>query len=277
MKKNNDDNTVAGFGDEWSKFDQSRLEKIEQQRIFEIYFSIFPFKSLPAEPVGADIGCGSGRWAEMILPKVGTLHCIEPSDAFFVAKQKLSRFQNAIMHHDSIESLALEDHSLDFAYSLGVLHHIPDTSKAIKDCVAKLKKGAPILIYLYYRFENKPVWFKFLWRCSDLLRRFICFLPKRVKFFVCDLIAVLVYWPLSKLSLAADRLGIDVKNIPLSNYRGMSLYTMRTDSLDRFGTRLEQRFTKCEIKEMMENSGLESIVFSHEPTYWIALGYRKFD
>ena len=277
MKKNIDDNTVAGFGDEWSKFDQSRLEKSEQQRIFDSYFSIFPFESLPAEPIGADIGCGSGRWAEMILPKVGRLHCIEPSDAFFVAKQKLSRFENAVMHHNSLESLVLEEESLDFAYSLGVLHHIPDTSKAIKDCVAKLKKGAPILIYLYYRFENKPTWFKLMWRCSDLLRRLICFLPKRLKFLVCDLIALLVYLPLSKLSLAADRLGIDVRNIPLSTYRELSFYTMRTDSLDRFGTRLEQRFSKCEIKEMMENSGLENVVFSQEPTYWIALGYRKLD
>ena len=232
---------------------------------------------MPAEPIGADIGCGSGRWAEIILPKVGTLHCIEPSEAFFVAEQKLSRFENVIMHHKSLESVALDDLSLDFAYSLGVLHHIPDTSKAIKDCVAKLKKGAPILFYLYYRFENKPFWFKLIWNCSNLLRRLVCFLPKRLKFFVCEVIAVLAYLPLAKLALLAERFGFGVENFPLSAYRKMSLYTMRTDSLDRFGTRLEQRFTKYEIKEMMENSGLERVVFSNEPTYWIALGYRKFD
>jgi 2-polyprenyl-3-methyl-5-hydroxy-6-metoxy-1,4-benzoquinol methylase len=32
---------------------------------------------------------------------------------------------------------------------LGVLHHIPDTAAAMRDCVRKLKLGAPFLFYLY--------------------------------------------------------------------------------------------------------------------------------
>ena len=49
---------------------------------------------------------------------------------------------------------------------------------------------------------------------------------------------------------------------------------MRTDALDRFGTRLEQRFTKNEINKMMETAGLENITFSKN-TYWCAVGFRK--
>jgi hypothetical protein len=50
---------------------------------------------------------------------------------------------------------------------------------------------------------------------------------------------------------------------------------MRTDALDRFGTRLEQRFTKSQIKNMMDASGLEHIVFSDKQIYWLAVGYKK--
>ena len=50
---------------------------------------------------------------------------------------------------------------------------------------------------------------------------------------------------------------------------------MRTDALDRFGTRLEQRFSYNQIKEMMLKSGLENIEFSNEEPFWCAVGYRK--
>jgi hypothetical protein len=50
---------------------------------------------------------------------------------------------------------------------------------------------------------------------------------------------------------------------------------MRTDSLDRFGTRLENRFTKSEILKMMQEAGLKHILFSNSKPYWCAVGYKK--
>ena len=50
---------------------------------------------------------------------------------------------------------------------------------------------------------------------------------------------------------------------------------MYTDALDRFGTKLEKRFSKQEITNMMDESGLYGIVFSNSMPYWVALGYRK--
>ena len=48
---------------------------------------------------------------------------------------------------------------------------------------------------------------------------------------------------------------------------------MRTDALDRFGTRLEKRYTRQEIKEMLVNAGMERITFSDSPC-WCAVGYQ---
>jgi hypothetical protein len=50
---------------------------------------------------------------------------------------------------------------------------------------------------------------------------------------------------------------------------------MRTDALDRFGTRLERRFTADQIKDMMEKAGLNRIKFSDSAPYWCAVGYKK--
>ncbi len=49
---------------------------------------------------------------------------------------------------------------------------------------------------------------------------------------------------------------------------------MRNDALDRFGTKLEQRFTKAQITEMMTKAGLVDIAFSSETPHWTALGFK---
>ena len=76
------------------------------------------------------------------------------------------------------------------------------------------------------------------------------------------MIALVVYFPLCRSTAFLETLGHDVKNIPLADYRKKPLYQMRNDALDRFGTRLEQRFSRSEIKEMLENAGMDRIVFS---------------
>ena len=72
-----------------------------------------------------------------------------------------------------------------------------------------------------------------------------------------------------------DRLGVDVERVPLSAYRERSFYVMRNDALDRFGTRLEQRFTRADMQSLMENCGLERIRFHDGVPYWTAVGYRR--
>ena len=44
---------------------------------------------------------------------------------------------------------------------------------------------------------------------------------------------------------------------------------MRTDALDRFGTRLEKRFTQRQIVELLRVAGLQDIRFSAAAPYWV--------
>lgn len=272
---NIDPATVEGFGLEWSAFDQGELPDEERQRLFDGYFGIFPFGSLPARAEGFDLGCGSGRWAALVAPKVGTLHCIDPAEAALeVARRRLSTFPNVEFHCASADSIPLPDASQDFGYSLGVLHHVPDTRRALADCIRKLKPRAPFLLYLYYDLEDRPAWYRAIWRTSDLLRRGVARMPFPARKAVTSAIASLVYWPLARGALLAERMGADVGNLPLSAYRKASFYTMRTDSLDRFGTRLEQRFSRAQMQSMMEDAGLVDVRFSESAPYWVACGRK---
>lgn len=275
MKKNLDSNTVNSFGDEWSRFDQSGLSAAEAERIFNEYFAVFPWETLPKNARGFDMGCGTGRWARLMAPRVGHLHCIDPSSAIDVARTALSTLINVSFHQASVDDAVLPPCSQDFGYSLGVLHHVPDTAGAIRSCVALLKPGAPFQLYLYYAFDNRSAAYKLVWYCTDLLRRAICNFPAMLKHLVTDALAVVVYYPLARFALLAERMGLAVGSIPLSYYRNHSFYTMRTDSRDRFGTPLEHRFTRKEITAMMESAGLVDVRFSPQAPYWCAVGIKQ--
>src|SRR5262249_28161424 len=163
--------------------------------------------------------------------------------------KNLAGLPNCRFYAASVDRIPLPQDSMDFGYSLGVLHHVPDTEAAIRSCVAKLKPGAPLLLYLYYAFDNRPRWFRALWRISDGAP-LTCRLPGGLKVVVTTAIAAGVYYPLARLGLALEKLGCKVDTVPLAYYRGRSFYTMRTDAHDRFGTRLEQRFTADQIRKM---------------------------
>jgi SAM-dependent methyltransferase len=276
ISANIDRRTVEGFGDEWDSFDQTELDDAEHQRLFEAYFSVFPWQDLPPAAEGFDLGCGSGRWAALAAKRVGTLHCIDASSkALAVAERRLAHQDNVRFHYASVDGIPLADGSQDFGYSLGVLHHIPDTEAALKDCVAKLKPGAPFLVYLYYAFDNRPRWFRRIWKITDLGRRVIARTPFPVRKALTSGIAAAVYWPMTRIALLGEKLGRDVENVPLTAYRHCSFYTMRTDALDRFGTRLEQRFTRSQIAAMMVRSGLEDIEFRNDVPFWVACGRKQ--
>jgi SAM-dependent methyltransferase len=265
--------TVEGFGREWAAYDQSTLDEDEYQRIFDSYFSIFSFDGLGE---GFDLGCGSGRWAKLVAPRVGHVHCIDPAaEALAVARRNLADLPNVSFHHAASDTIPLPDGSQDFGYSIGVLHTIPDPEAAMRDCVRKLKPGAQFLVYLYYRFDNRPAWFRAVFHASNVVRKGVSRLPFGARKAVTTALAATVYFPLSRFARLVEAAGVKAKNLPLYDYRDSTFYSMRTDALDRFGTRVEHRFTRAETIAMMKRCGLDDIRFSEGAPYWVAVGRKR--
>lgn len=267
--------TVDGFGVEWTTFDQTELDDSEHGALFDEYFSRFPWDELPEGARGADIGCGSGRWARLVAPRVGHLTCVDASaEALVVAERALEGHANCSFALASVGDLPFADGSLDFAYSLGVLHHVPDTAGAIAACARALAPKAPFLIYLYYALDGRPWWFRLLWRLSDRMRRVVSRLSHRSKMRMSSAMAACVYLPLARGAALIERSGRDPDRVPLSYYRARSFYTMRTDAYDRFATQLEQRFTREEVGRMLADAGVVDVEFSEHPPFWCAVGRR---
>jgi SAM-dependent methyltransferase len=277
---NNIDLRVAsGFGREWSTFrqDADHLSQLQRQAIFDDYFRIFPWHLLPpGGGVGLDAGCGAGRWSVLVAPRVQHLHLLDPSaEALNVAKENLRGINNVSYHLNGVATIPLPPKSLDFAFSLGVLHHVPDTEAAIAAIADKLKANAPFLLYLYYALDNRPIWYRLLWRITNLARLVVSRLPHPLRLAISQTVAALIYWPLSRVARFVAQRGGLVNALPLSYYADKSFYVMRTDAYDRFCTRLERRFRRSEIERMLARTGFKKVTFSSKQPFWCAVGIKS--
>lgn len=260
---NIDPATVKGFGQEWSTFTQEHMGDDERKELFYKYFSLIDWSRKPQRAL--DMGCGSGRWAVLVASLVGELVAADASPEALKVAQRNVQARNVSFIEATPETLPFSDEHFDLIFSLGVLHHVPDTQGAILSLSKKLRPGGVLLLYLYYAFDHRPKWFKMLWKATDWVRRGICRLPFPLRYGISQVIAVVVYWPLAR---TAKYLPVP-DSWPLKFYADRTFYFMRTDALDRFGTRLEKRFTQKRIISMLEAAGLQNVRFSESAPYWV--------
>jgi ubiquinone/menaquinone biosynthesis C-methylase UbiE len=275
-QENIDHTTVDSFGEEWKAF--HGFDEAELMKLGDEYFDIVTEEMINKDTTLLEVGCGSGRFLKYLSSKAGRLVGVDPSEAIFAADELLGKNEKIMLVRASANDLPFKDESFDFVCSIGVLHHIPNTFKALQACVDKVKKGGYFYTYLYYDLDNRGFVFRSLYKMSNAIRLGICKLPPRPKRFVCDLLAVGIYMPFILTSRLFRLAGIPVKyrrKIPLFGYENRSFYIIRNDSLDRFGTPLEQRFTKNQIQEMLEKAGLSEIVFSNNIPFWHVVGKKN--
>lgn len=272
--ENIDKRVVEEFGEEWLKFSDFNDENIKTAA--EEYFDIVDDTILNKQTYVLDVGCGTGRWTRYLSSRAGFIEAVDPSNAIFTAAKLLKDIKNVRLARASVETLPFEDETFDFVMSIGVLHHIPDTAKAMRDCVKKVKKGGYFYVYLYYNLEKRGPVFKGLFKLTDFIRSGISRLPGSLKKIVCDILAVIFYMPLVLTVKLLYFLGFSklAKKMPLSTYHDKSFFLIRNDALDRFGTRLEQRFSAKEVYDMMGNAGLTNIRLSPGVPYYHAVGQR---
>jgi len=277
---NIDDEVVDHFGKEWTKYNYLNgvaSEALDRQ--FMAYTSPIDLEEFDKlSSVAADFGAGSGRWAERLAPFFLKVYALDPSlAAVQVMREKFFMNSKVQVLNEDIEKNSISENSLDLAISLGVLHHIPDTNQAILDVSRKIKSGGVFLCYLYYRVEDKPLQYRAIFSIVNILRYLISRMPHTMRMFISKLIAFFLYLPLAKYSRFKLSRGKDITNIPLHHYANMPFVMLENDALDRFGTRLEQRFNKGEIADMLITADfdIDTLTFSESEPFWTFVVRKK--
>jgi len=273
-RKNIQIDVAQSFESEWRRFNSF---KDVYKEIYDSYFYLWRDKENYGNRV-LDAGCGMGRWAKYACDKTRKLFCVDVSQSIDVAQMNLRKQSNIFFVQSDLTNLPFHNEMFDSIYSLGVLHHIPDTTKAFSELTNKLKRNGSLLTYMYYAFDNRPHWFKTIFQCTNVLRLIISRLPKRVSYVPVFLLVLGLYLPLIYTGKCVSAAGLPdiARNIPLyEGNKNNDFYVLYNNSVDRFTTPLEKRYTKKEIVKLYEEFGFEKIEVQDFVPYWTTTGRRK--
>ncbi len=141
----------ASFGYQWNRFARTQLDSANgstQSRDAFVEKTGWSLDRLRGRRV-LDAGCGMGRFAEVCADAGTEVHAVDLSRAVDAAAANLSHRDNVHLYQADIMSLPFPERGFDFVYSLGVLHHTPDTRAAFHRLVPLVKEGGSIAIWVY--------------------------------------------------------------------------------------------------------------------------------
>ena len=255
---------IRSFGSEWESFSQMAPE---HQQEFDSYFDHVDVPALAGKTV-ADLGCGMGRWSRILLERTRPrfLVCVDLSDAIFVARRNLAAHDDVVFIKADLEKLSFDGFRFDFAFSLGVLHHIPG---GIDRALARIAGYCDSFLgYLYYALDNRGMVFAALFRAADLLRRALNRIRSEpARRVVSWLLAAFLYKPFTLLADLAGAIGVNKERMPLNAYCGNSLQRIQQDAYDRFFTTVEYRYSRAQIAATCGRHW-QDIVFSDRQPFW---------
>jgi 2-polyprenyl-3-methyl-5-hydroxy-6-metoxy-1,4-benzoquinol methylase len=209
-------NYADNFGLQWNKFSKTQLDShsghpISSRRFWEAT------EWQPAELAGRrvlDVGCGSGRFAEVALQAGAHVVALDYSTAVDACYANLRGHSNLLVVQGDIYSLPFRPASFDFVYSLGVLQHTPDVARAFAALPPMVKPGGRLCVDFYEKS----------WKSAVLPKYWLRPFTKRMS--KARLFAMLEVWvprllPLSVKLGKVPVVGTQLKRIvPVANYVG---------------------------------------------------------
>ena len=250
---------AGSFGFQWLKHDRTQLDD-ESSRRSELDFT--EKTGLTREDLRGklvlDVGCGMGRYADVMTRWGARIVGIDLSCAVEAAARNLKGREAAILQAD-VFRLPFAPESFDLIYSLGVLHHTPDCEKAFKSLPRLLNPGGRIAIWLYSAYNP---WY----RASDFYRKYTKKMSPQRLHKLCSMSVPLyhVHNVLRKVPLigrptsGALRMMIPMSFNPDPKWRVL-------DTFDWYSPYYQSKHTYEEVFRWFESCGLEDLHVAQVP------------
>jgi SAM-dependent methyltransferase len=136
--------------------------------------------------VSLEIGCGYGRFVDVVQRSGGRIVGVDLSThSIDLAQDFVGLRENVFLVQADLFALPFERETFQHIYSIGVLHHTPDTKRAFEAIVPYLAQGGHIAIWVYHPMEK---------RSSNVWRAVTTRLSHRVLYGACIANQVLFSW-----------------------------------------------------------------------------------
>jgi SAM-dependent methyltransferase len=263
--------TVEGFAYEWEHFGQPRPE---WRKNFLDYMRPLTADWFAGKLI-LDVGAGSGRHSAQAFHLGARVVAVDLGDSIDVARRNLP--DAVLTVQADAERLPFAPGSFDLVMSIGVLHHLEDTQRALSSLVRYVRPGGHLHVYLYWVPEIR--WHRPLLKLVAQARRATVRLPygvvHRLSYpLAAGLWAGLV---LPHRFLRSHPLTSRVANtLPLKTYADYPFAVLVNDQFDRFSALIEQRFSRAQVQVMLERAGLEQVV-TVPNNGWLGDGRRPKD
>ena len=253
-------NYADNFGMQWNHFRQTQLDSYSGQPISADRFWKATGWS-PEEIDGKwvlDVGCGSGRFAEVGLEAGGKVVALDYSSAVDACFVNLNHHPNLHVVQGDIYALPFVKSFFPFVYSLGVLQHTPDVAKAFAALPPMVAGGGGRLCTDFYWKRLRT-----MLHAKYLLRPLTKRLPQKELFRILDGI-VPALLKTSQLLGSTPFIGRYLKRIvPVADYKGIYpldkhqlLEWALLDTLDMFAPQYDSPQTATTINKWMVKAGL---------------------
>lgn len=169
-------NYSASFGFQWNRwsqiqFNSKNIGKPMAGHTRKMWEQIVNSDNTFKGRLLIDFGCGPGRFIEIARKKGARVIGIDLSDAVEVAHDNFKNDNDVLIVQGDILKLPFKKEIADGAFSIGVLHHLPDPHLGFKRIVDVVKKSGWLAVSVYgqYGYYTSPVvnfyrWiFKRLW------------------------------------------------------------------------------------------------------------------
>ncbi len=177
-----DSDAYAGsFSFEWNRHRKTQLDGAASRESEETFRQKTGLG--PEDVVGKlvlDVGCGMGRFADVVSRWGGTVVGIDLSLAVEAAQANLGDRENVRILQADLFHLPFLPGAFDIVYSIGVLHHTPDCEKAFRQLVPFLRPGGRLCVWVYGKMGP---WENF----ARLYRRGTTRMPRRLLHALCHL------------------------------------------------------------------------------------------
>ena len=238
---------VENFGFEWNVHALTQLDGAssdESERTFRAKTGFNP-EDLRGKLI-LDVGCGMGRFSDVASRWGGSVVGIDLSRAVEAAQRNVGGRENVNIAQADIFGLPFRDETFDFIFSIGVLHHTPNTRAAFECLPRLLRKNGRIAIWVYTGYSPAK------WLFSDFYRRFTPTMPKRFLYAISH-IAVPLYF-IQKVPILGRilRWMVPVSSDPNPEWRVL-------DTFDWYSPKYQWKHSYEEVFPWFEENGLTSI------------------